>query len=122
MRGRNRGVARVDIIIIIIKLTQGRISTLRDLAEFLRDNVNVRSYDVYSQPDLFGRRGHDGGVARAAPLPGCKRVLTDIIGLSESQAKEALDTLESAGFIRTSGELFIDLDTGRRYRLVEFLI
>ncbi len=113
----------MDIIIIVIELTDGRVRTLRDLAEYVKGNVNVQSYDVYSQPGLFsGKRTMEGEVGGAATLAGCMRVLTDMIGLTESQAQRAISALEDAGFIRVNRELFVDLDTGKRHRLVQFLV
>jgi len=83
----------VDILIIIIDRSGGRIRSLKDLALFLKNNVKLYRF-VHDRDKTVEEP--------AATYSSCKSVLQSLLNLSSSEAEEALRLLHNAGFVRIS--------------------
>ncbi|MEX2690466.1 MAG: hypothetical protein Q6351_009130 [Candidatus Njordarchaeum guaymaensis] len=93
----------VDIITIIIMRSNRSISSLRDLAMFLKNNLNLTSFEVSKEEPglipLFPKRSRSI-VHNAVRYGGVKKLLIRAFDLTEKQAEGAIDLLEGAGWIK----------------------
>ncbi len=93
----------VDLIMIIIERSNGSIRSLKDLALFLKNNLNISDYEVkVEEPGLvplFPKK-RKFIVHNAARYGGAVKLLMRAFDLRRSEAEELLDLLEDAGWIR----------------------
>jgi len=90
----------MNILVVIIDRSGGRINSLRDLATFLKNNVKLSTYRVREKSGLpFGIGDKEYTTKPAALYSGCKVVLKRFFDLTDSEAEDAMKLLYDAGFI-----------------------
>lgn len=92
-----------DIIVVIIERSGGRIRSLKDLAYFLKDNLNLGSYKItHEEPGLIPLlpKKSERIVSNAARYGGAVKLLMNAFNLDRKQAEDVLDLLEDAGWIK----------------------
>ena len=89
-------MARETIIIIIIEKSGGRISSWRELASFLKENLPKYSIRLEVLGEYYGT------VSNAALFSAARELLKRTFGISGEQAEEALWALHEMDFIRIS--------------------
>ncbi len=90
----------MDVLVIIINRSSGRIGNLHDLAIFLKSNVNLKEYKVTQEGAGFLGLGTSTFETRPlTTLSSCMAVLKYAFNISDYEAREAISLLCDANFL-----------------------